>query len=429
MAITRRQFIKQSAGIASVGIFMPRVWLGDASGQERLSNSRRKLVVIQLAGGNDGLNTVIPYSDSRYYSLRPALSFKQTELKDELNRPTMISNELALHPAMKEIKDLYDAGRVAIVNGVGYPQPNLSHFLSMDVWHTANPSGVGGAGWLGKYADIALIGKQGISAASIGGALPKSLFANRSVIPNIQDFAFYNFVGDPGYPGDYGNQLNVFTAAAARGFDLGTFQSAINSTSFDAVKGAQQLQASVAGYSSSVTYPPENPLAAALKMASRIITTIPDASLLYVTLGGFDTHSDQIDHPGGQANKLTGQHASLVRWFSQAVKAFYDDMTEHGMADDVVIMEWSEFGRRPEENASFGTDHGTANPMFVIGNPVRGGIYGGQPSLNPVDLDAAGNIKFTVDFRSVYATVLDRWLETDSQGILGGRFENAGFLV
>jgi len=428
MAITRRQFIKQSAGVASVGMFLPRVWLGESQAQTPMGAANRKMVVIQLIGGNDGLNTVIPYTNSRYYSLRPSLAFKQSELKDDMDRSMLISSDLALNPAMKEIKELYDEGKVAIINGVGYSQPSLSHFLSMDVWHTANLAGAGGIGWLGKYADAALIEKDGISAASIGGSLPKSLFASKSVIPSIQDFSLYNFITDPGHPEDYQNQLDAFTAASSRSFEPGAFQSAINMTAMDAVQGAQQLQAAVASYSSRVAYPENNPLAAALKMAAQILITMPEAALLYVMLGSFDTHSDQIDHRSGQPNRLAGQHSSLIKWLSQAVKAFYEDLNQHGLADDVLIMEWSEFGRRPEENASLGTDHGTANSMFVIGNPVRGGLYGEAPSLNALDLDSAGNVKFTVDFRSVYATILDRWLQGDSQSILGEKFENIGFL-
>src|SRR6185295_14807104 len=143
-------------------------------------------------------------------------------------------------------------------------------------------------------------------------------------------------------------------------------------------------------------------------------TTVPEASLLYVTLGPFDHHSDQISNANNHPDKFSGQHAGLLGWFSDAVKSFYDDMASHGLADNVVKMQWSEFGRRPNENASFGTDHGTAAPLFVIGNPVRGGFYGEQPSLAATELDLAGNVKFKVDFREVYATVLEKWLGADS---------------
>jgi uncharacterized protein (DUF1501 family) len=430
MPVTRRQFIKRSAGFVTVGMVIPRFWLSEARGEQINFSQHRKLVVIQLAGGNDGFNTVVPYTDARYYSLRPLLAFRDTELKTKDGASTIISSQFGLHPSMAEVKNLYDAGRVAVVHGVGYPNPNLSHFLSMDIWHTADASGLGSRGWLGKYADLALIGQPNLSAASIGSLeLPKSLGADRFVVPNIINFSFYNFLADPNYPGDYNNQLNAFNFAASRTMSAGSFLGAINGTAFESVRGAQQVQRSVSAYSSTVSYPTNNPLAVALQMVAQLMTTVPEASLLYVQMGGFDNHSDQIgDRQSNRSNKTVGDHATLLRWFSQAVKLFHDDLTEHGLADEVLMMQWSEFGRRPGENASFGTDHGTAAPLFVMGNPVRGGQYGETPSLAATDLDPAGNVKFTVDFREVYATILDSWLGADSRAVLGAQYSNLGFL-
>jgi uncharacterized protein (DUF1501 family) len=430
MPVTRRQFIKRGAGMVTVGIVAPRFWLSEARGEQIEFSPSRKLVVIQLAGGNDGFNTVVPYTDSRYYDLRPTLGLRDNELKTNQGISTIISNQFGLHPAMPEIKHLYDAGRAAVVLGVGYPNPNLSHFLSMDIWHTADVNGVGSRGWLGKYADLALIGQPNLTAASLGSLdLPRSLSADRFVVPNIINFSLYNFLGDPSYPGDYNNQINTFNFAASRTMPAGTFLGAVNSTAFESVRGAQQIQRSVSGYNSTVSYPANNPLAVGLQMVAQLITTVPEASLLYVQLGGFDNHSDQIgDRQGDRSNKLAGDHATLLRWFSEAVSLFHGDLTEHGMADDVLMMQWSEFGRRPGENASLGTDHGTAAPMILIGNPVRGGFYGEQPSLAVSELDPAGNVKFNVDFREVYATVLDRWLGADSKSVLGAQFSNVGFL-
>lgn len=432
MPVTRRQFIRRSAGMVTVGLVLPKVWLGEARGRQTSFNPNRKFVVIQLAGGNDGFNTVIPYTDARYYSLRPTLSFKETELKDLSGRSTILNDgPFGLHPAMSEIKELYDQRKVAIVLGVGYPNPTLSHFLSMDVWHTADTSGLGSRGWLGKYADIALVGRPSLSAASIGSLeLPKSLSASNVVVPSIVNFSLYNFLADPNYSSDYRNQLSAFNENASRSFPLDTFLGAINKTAFESVQGAQQVQSSVNSYKSSVVYPSNNPLAVGMQMVAQLMTTIPETSLLYVSLGGFDNHSDQIGDKGNdRTNKLTGDHALLLRWFSEAVKLFFDDLNEHNLADDVVILQWSEFGRRPGENASFGTDHGTAAPVFVIGNPVRGGLYGAQPSLAASVLDRnGGNTEFTTDFREVYATILDKWLDVDSKAVLGAQHPNVGFL-
>jgi uncharacterized protein (DUF1501 family) len=431
MPINRRQFIKRGAGAVSVGLVMPRLFLTDARGQGPIADPKRKIfVVIQQAGGNDGLNTVIPYTNSRYQSLRPTLAFKDTELKDAQGRSTILgSDPFAFHPALAEMKELYDAGKVAPVLGVGYPTPNLSHFLSQDIYHTANTAGGAGDGWLGKYADQKLIGQSSLSAVSVGGSLPKSFFADKVVVPNISSFANYTYQTDERNRGDRNNQVNTFHSTNRRNFSADSFMKAIADTGVDAVDGAAQLQSAVGSYSSTVTYPAGNPLANGLKMLAQIITTIPEANLLYVTIGGWDHHSEEIGNDQNPTDKTVGQHATLLRYVSQGIKAFYDDMAAHGLADNVVVMTWTEFGRRPNENASHGTDHGTANVMFVVGNPVHGGkIYGEQPSLETVALDSAGNMKFSVDFRAVYATILDKWLGADSKSILGGSFENVGFL-
>lgn len=430
MPVTRRQFIKRGAGMVTVGMVIPRFWLSEARGEQIEFSPQRKLVVIQLAGGNDGFNTVVPYTDARYYDLRPTLAFRDAELKSNDGASTIISNQFGLHPAMAEIKQLYDAGRVAVVLGVGYPNPNLSHFLSMDIWHTADANGSGSRGWLGKYADLALIGQPNLTAASIGSLdLPKSFGADRFVVPNIINFSLYNFIADPNYPGDYNNQINTFNFGASRSMSDGGLIGAVNSTAFESVRGAQQVQRSVSSYKSSVSYPANNPLATGLQMVAQLMTTVPESSLLYVQMGGFDNHSDQIgDRQSDRSNKRVGDHATLLKWFSEAVKLFHDDLTEHGLADDVLMMQWSEFGRRPGENASYGSDHGTAAPIFVMGNPVRGGLYGEQPSLAATELDPAGNVKFKVDFREAYATILDRWLGADSKAVLGAQYSNVGFL-
>ncbi len=430
MPTTRRQFIKRGAGLVTVGVVMPRIWLGEARAQSGGPPADHRLLVIQLAGGNDGFNTLIPYTDSRYHALRPMLAFTEPELHDAQGRSTLISDQFGLHPAMGKIKNLYDQGNVAIVQGVGYPNPNLSHFLSMDIWHTADVSGLARKGWLGKYADLALIGSPGLPAAALGGGeLPKSFNAETAVIPNIINFQLFNFIADPSYPGDYNNQINTFNASASRTFQTDTFMGSINKTAFESVRGAQLVQRAVSGYTSSVVYPDFNPLAVALKMAAQIMVTMPEARLIYVQMGGFDHHSDQVAHPNGQPSKLTGQHSVLLNWFSEAVNLFHVDMTEHGLADKLVMMQWSEFGRRPGENASFGTDHGTVGSMFLIGNPVKGGIYGNHPSLAATQLDAAGNPRFSVDFREVYATILDRWLGADSRAVLGATYPDVGFLA
>jgi uncharacterized protein (DUF1501 family) len=425
MPVSRRQFIKLGAGMVTVGVIAPTTLLREARAQSPIGN--RKLVIINLEGGNDGLNTVIPYTDSEYHKLRPALGFKEGDLKTPAGQSTIISNQFGLHPAMGEIKAFYDQGKVAIVQGVGYRDSSLSHFLSADIWQSADTSGLSRTGWLGRYADLALINQPGLPAASFNYESPRTFHSRQVVIPNILNFDLYNFLTDPAYPDDYTNQFRAFYAAASRTFPGESLVGAVNRTALASVEGAQRVQAGVASYQSSVIYPEENPLASGLKMVAQVLTTLPEAYLTYAQMGGFDNHSDQILHPDGNPDKREGDHARLLGWFSEAVKVFYDDMAEHGLADQVVMMQYSEFGRRPEENASFGTDHGTSNVMFVIGNPVRGGLYGTQPSLAAADLDDGGNPKFHVDFREVYATILEGWLNFDSREVLGAKYDNVGF--
>lgn len=420
MRTTRRVFIRQSAGAVAVGLIAPHALLSKARAQSTGGEGRKILVVIQLAGGNDGLNTVIPYTDSRYYAFRPTLSFREPELAS-----TIISADLGLHPALAGIKGLYDAGKVAIVNGVGYPNPSLSHFLSMDIYHTANPESARGLGWLGKYADIALVGKTGLTAASVGGLPVKSLVGDRAVLPNILNFDAYDFLTDPLHAGDRSNQVQTFARTNGERFTEDGFVSQIAVSGMRAVESAASLKSSVTKYSSTVAYPDGNPLAQGLRMLAEMITTIPEVELLYVQMGGFDTHANQITSAG----KLAGDHARLLGYFSEGVKVFYDDMAEHGLGQDVLMMQWSEFGRRPRENASLGTDHGTAGPMFIIGDQVRGGTYGDYPSLQEGRMDSAGNVVHTVDFRQVYATILDGWLGVESSLILGSSYGDLGFLA
>lgn len=417
MPVTRRQFIKSSAGAVTVSMMMPRVLLAQSQ------PNRRILVVIQQNGGNDGLNTVIPYSNSRYQSLRPTIGFKDTDLGS-----SMLDSQFGLHPSLAELKAMYDQGKVAAILGVGYPTPNLSHFSSTDIWMTATASGQG-TGWLGRYADQALYGKTGLSAVSIGGSLPKAFFASKVVVPNISSFANFTYATDSRYAGDRNNKINTFRANSSREYAPNSFLAAVATAGMEAEQGAVAVQGAVNSYNSTVTYPANNPVASVLRMVAQVATTIPGADVFHVSYGGFDNHSDQIGDQANPTNKLVGDHARLLGYLSQGVDAFYRDMAAHGLGDNVLVMTYSEFGRRPNENASRGTDHSTASVMFAVGNKVKGGLYGDQPSLEATALDRGGNPQFTTDFRRVYGTVLDKWLVNgDSKVVLGGTYDNLGFL-
>jgi uncharacterized protein (DUF1501 family) len=415
---TRRQFIKRSAGMMTVSLIMPRLLLGGARPRVTTPDPNRKiLLVIQFLGGNDGLNTVVPYADARYHSLRPTLGLAEADLKDDQGRSTIISDELGLHPSLGKIKELYDQNKVAIVLGVGYPNPSDSHFTSSDIWHTANLE-ARGQGWLGRYADLALVGHGELPLVSSTDLLPRSINANQVVPVNLNSSSVskYAFQTDPQLTAGRAGQVALLNANNSRSFPDGSYLDLIGKVGISAMRDADQVKQAVDNYHSPVTYPP-NFYAANLQLLVKLIASVPEVSVLYVTFTGFDLHAKQAD-----------DHARLLTLFSDNVRAFYDDLTAQGLADNVVILQWSEFGRRTAENGSKGTDHGAASSIFVIGNPVRGGLYGEQPSLAAADLDDVGNLKFNVDFRSVYATILDKWLGTDSQAVLGSRYENLGFL-
>jgi uncharacterized protein (DUF1501 family) len=429
MATTRRQFIKQSAAAFSAGLLMPRILF--ARGRRAAFSGRRILVVVQLSGGNDGLNTVIPYKDPRYLALRPALGFREEELKDDQGGSMIIGGEFGLHPRLKDLKRLYDDRRLAIVMGAGYPNPDLSHSTSTDIWQTAMVGTTGRLGWLGRYTDLAFDGKPEFSAVAVGSSnLPRILSAQKRAVPLVNKLGDSAFVFS--FTPEFDNFSNTLRTLYQREFPEGSFKAAISEAGRTAEKGTQSLQDALAKYTSTVVYPDNNPVAAALKTVAVLASGIPDSYLFHVAYpSAFDTHSQQIDtDEAGVADRLAGIHADEMLRLSEAIKSFNDDMIEQGLGGDFVLMTYSEFGRRPGENASLGTDHGSASNLFVVGSAVRGGqLYGAQPSLNESDLDTDGNMRFTTDFRSVYATILDNWLgDVDSERVLGEPFAPVGFL-
>lgn len=429
MATTRRQFIKRTAAATAAGLLLPGITF--ARRGEGATGSRRILVVVQLVGGNDGLNTVIPYKDARYYALRPTLGFKEEELRDADGKPTVINGEFGLHPALKELKQMYDERKLAIVLGVGYPNGDLSHAASTEIWQTAEVGAARRFGWLGRYADHLLQGKPDFAAVAVGtSTIAKTFIGERRAVPLVTR------LGESGFALNFIPERNNFTttfrALHGREFPQGSLYNAITQAARGAERGAESVQEALTRYQSSVVYAATNPLAQALKTVAVLATGLPDSYLFHVSYPAFfDTHSQQI---GTQADryrdKFAGFHALEMRRLSEAIKLFFDDLTEQGLADNVMLMTYSEFGRRPNENASLGTDHGTSSNLFVIGDHVRGGdLYGAQPSLSTMQLDLDGNQRFTTDFRSVYATVMDNWLaEIESERILGARFPHLGFL-
>src|SRR5438128_2594713 len=410
--LTRRDFLRSglvfgvgaqalASGYAAVPDFLARAVLSAKSAGVQ---NDRVLVMIQLGGGNDGLQTLIPISNSSYRDLRPRLSAAAQKAQP-------IDKDFALHENLKGIKRLYDEGKVAIVQGVGYPSPSFSHFDSIRVWETADPARKQQDGWLGQaiVKNYDSLGHPVVGCAcgttSIPGAL-RDLQATLTVIDDVRTFGFQGG----------GNVENVMGTLykSTPGIYGALFDTAM-STVRDTVA---QLRTSAAKYTPraaytdkvQLVYSSKNQLAAALQLASELIVTGTGVKILHVTLGGFDTHYTELQ-----------RHDDLMGYLDTALSSFYQDLACHGMSDRVLVATWSEFGRRPKENASAGTDHGTAAPVFLIGDPVKGGLYGEQPSL--AKLDASGNLGYALDFRSVYQEILNSHLEVDAKEVFAQSFE------
>lgn len=411
MPISRRDFLLRSAGFVSVSAMVPR-WA--VVGADRFEESvgaaqtGRTLVVLELMGGNDGLNTLIPYADSAYPQVRSRIGIP-------VNSVLPLSGTLGLNPVMTGIQALWNKNRVAIVEGVGYPNSSLSHFSSRDIWHTADPTLAQRRGWLGRWAD-AYIGSDAdpLSCAAISQSLPLTLLADNVSVPSFVSIASYQYSTDGTYPGDRSNKINTFLAENADTYEIENTVQGVSKLAGLAVSSSNILQSVGNGYVAGGQYPTGS-LGTGLELIAQIINANVGAQILYVTYGGFDNHAGEDK-----------SHDGLVQTVSDGIQAFFDDLDAHGKSHDVLLMTWSEFGRRVVDNASNGTDHGTSAPHFVVGDAVKPGIYGAAPSLT--NLDSNGNLLIQNDFRSYYGTILSDWLQADSAAILGASWPNLGFI-
>ena len=321
-----------------------------------------------------------------------------------------------LNPAMQPIKDLYDRGKVAIVHGVGYPTPNRSHFRSMDIWHTALPEDMGTEGWLGRtIRDLDPKGENVLTGINFGRGLPRALGCKGVPVASVGNLETYGLFPDMKDEALKKYALEAFGMmyGAAKGKDA--VMDFLGQTGSDALKGADILKTAPERYTSSIEYA-ANPIAQSLKSVAQVMFADLGTRIFYTTHGGYDNHSGQL-----------ATHSQLWTDVSNAVSDFYDDLTEHGRQDDAAIFIFSEFGRRIRDNGS-GTDHGSGGSAFVIGNQVLGGLYGEYPSLEP-DKQLEGDLQFNNDFRSTYATILERWLSIEADPIVNGRFEQLEFLA
>ena len=363
----------------------------------------KTLIVIQLSGGNDYLNTVIPYSEGKYYDYRSTVNIPQ-------NKVIPIDDHYGFNPSMGPVKSLWDEGKVAIINGIGYQNPNRSHFRSMDIWHTAEPDSIGKEGWLGRaIRDIDPQGENVLTGINFGRGLPRAMACPGVSVASVGDLDTYGL-----FPDVKDEELRMFTLEAfskmyggAAGRD--PVMELLGQTGQDALQGADILRTAPAMYSSSVEYAPDS-LAQNVKSISQVFHANVGARVLYTQHGPFDTHAGELI-----------SHAKLWDEVAGAVGCLMDDLKEHGTENDASILIFSEFGRRIQDNGS-GSDHGSGGVAFMIGGAVNGGTYGEYPSLAEAE-QIEGDLRSNNDFRSVYTGILEDWLGLDAAPIVNGQFE------
>lgn len=416
MKSTRRDFIRGGVSAFTLTFAAP-AFISDVARAQ--GTSRRNLVILYLSGGNDALSTLIPYTDAFYYSRRPTIAVPAGSV---LQIGTDSSGkELGLHPRLTGLKQIWDQGRLAIIQRSGYPNSSRSHFLGGDIWATANSSNTIGAGWLGRYLDQIPSPVDPLAGWATVSPVPHMFIGNNVTAPSIPSATSYSFLSpNSGTEATYSRSAMSSIAShlpADRpqvAFVAGTSQSAM--ATLDRV-------ASVGAYASSLAYP-TNGFAQALKTVAGAMAKGIGTKVFWVQTGGFDTHASQ------GVNQTNGTYANNMGTLGDAVLAFYTDLKNQGLLADTCVLLFSEFGRRISENGSQGTDHGAAGVMMAIGGGVNGGLYGTAASLNPVASNNTlennfGDVTYETDFRSVYARMLDNWLGVDSVSLLGGNYRKS----
>ena len=399
-SLTRRQFVNVTAGSAAgIGFFqaVPQVFADTA----RKTDSKEKiLVVVQLSGGNDGLNTVVPFADENYYKNRFTLAIGR-------NAARKIDKNVGFHPSLEGFSKLLEANQLGIIQGVGYPNPNRSHFESMDLWHTAHQTESRiPQGWLGRFLSAGPSDPSDVPAIHFGEEKqPLALAAESLAFPSIRSLERFRLNA-----GRNNKELRKLIESNVRQErkDANGLLSFVQSTADSALKAGDRVEQILKKKTSQAAYPASN-LARKLKTVARMIDAEMPTTVYYVTHDGFDTHANQAD-----------AHAGLLSQLGDAVNAFVEDLTKQGNDKRVLVMSFSEFGRRVRQNASQGTDHGTAGPMFLAGSSVKSGLIGKHPRLDDLE---QGDLKFHTDYRQVYATILEKWFGVESEKVLDGKFK------
>ncbi len=410
LSSTRREFLQLlgTAGIVSLGTLPPRFLVHAAQTPAgAAARDKRVLVLIQLAGGNDGLNTLVPFGDSAYEKARPGIGIPKGQV-------LKLNDHVGLHPSLTGMKELYEEGKLAIVQGVGYPNPDRSHFRSMDIWQSAQPQNeTPRDGWLGRALEWQFERQPALAEALCLGTdkLPLAFVSTRVNVPMLRRLEEFQLVDGQGSAANREltratmKQLSGKPAAGSGELDF------LRRATTTALTSAERLKSLSSTYRTTVNYPSTS-LANQLKLISQMLTADLPARIFLVSLDGFDTHSQQ-----------QGGHTALMAELSGAIRAFEQDLVEHKLSDRVMLATYSEFGRRVAENGSLGTDHGAASMLFALTPTGKAGLHGTHPSLTDL---TDGDLKFNLDFRSIYATLLDKWLEIPSAGVLGGEYPTVG---
>jgi len=369
------------------------------------------LAVMSLSGGNDGLNTIIPYNDPHYRDYRQSLGIPEDQI-------IPITDQLGFHPALAALKKYWDEGHLAIIQGIGYPNGSLSHFRSMDIWATCEPDELGLTGWLGSVIqDVDPNGENVLTGVNFGRGLPRSLAKEGVAVASVGDLGSYGLLTEIGAEAQRTEALDLFGRMYAPAIGQGAVDDYIRRTGIEALKGADILTTAPGMYKSEVEYA-SSAIGGYLRDMAQVHNAEFGTRVLFTTApyNIFDTH----------ANQAVG-HANLLQDVAVNVDSFMTDIRQLGKSDNVTLFFYSEFGRRAMDNGS-GTDHGTGGVAFAIGDHVKGGLYGEYPSLEPGDLEDGGNLQHNVDFRSAYTTLLDRWMGLDAKAIIGGSYEALDFI-
>ena len=373
-----------------------------------VTSKEKSLVVMQLSGGNDYLNTVIPYGDDEYYDFRKTVHIAQDSVLP-------IDSTYGFNPHLGPIKRLFDEGKVAVINGIGYDNPNRSHFRSMDIWHTAHPAEIGTEGWLGRVIrEIDPKGENVLTGVNFGRGLPRALGVRGVPVASVGNLETYGLFTDIEDEETRNLALRAFAHMYGGVQGKDPVLDFLGQTGTDALKGADILRTAPQQYSSTIEYA-SNPISQSLRSVAQVLFADLGTRVFYTQHGSFDTHSGELI-----------SHAKLWDEVSSGIGDFYDDLKEHGREDEVIILVFSEFGRRIKDNGS-GTDHGSGGVAFIIGSEIKGGMYGQYPSIKEAD-QLEGDLRFNNDFRSTYSTIIESWFGMDAIPIVNGSFEKFDFV-